>query len=417
MSLVLLLGSLFLLSTLPAATLTRSEAVALALQHNLEVKLARSQWDAARARALSAWSLPDPEIGAEFEQLSRPGDFGGFAERSIGVSQTIESPMKWWLNRRAVAQEAEGTRAAVFEWAKLDVSTRVVIAFDQVLLRKQVLRQEAANELLLQEFTHKARLRHDAGDVPELAVLRAEVEAGRATSRVEAAKQKLELAQSQMWTLLGAYSTADLQLEDAAPSDVQGDRQPNATLQQAQSRGLQNRSDLQGALRRIEEHRALRNAERAGLWPDITVGVARQTLREGGKNEGAWRVGLGLEVPIWGGFRKRGALAERKADLIGAQAEADRLRQQIMLEVQTAYVDLTTASRQLALFDERILQGAEQAQFAAARSYVEGKASYLEVLDSQRSLLHTRIEYANILFNYRKARAALERACGGGVER
>ena len=72
-----------------------------------------------------------------------------------------------------------------------------------------------------------------------------------------------------------------------------------------------------------------------------------------------------------------------------------------------------TAADQVRLFDDRVLRAAEQAQEAASNSYDEGKATYLEVLESQRTLLQTRTEYTDILLTYREARAALERAAGG----
>ena len=64
-----------------------------------------------------------------------------------------------------------------------------------------------------------------------------------------------------------------------------------------------------------------------------------------------------------------------------------------------------------------VLQEAEFARKSASRSYEQGKATYLDVLDSQRTLLLTRTEYADILLTYREAWTALERASGGGLER
>ena len=59
--------------------------------------------------------------------------------------------------------------------------------------------------------------------------------------------------------------------------------------------------------------------------------------------------------------------------------------------------------------------GAEQALAAANRSYAEGKATYLEVLETQRALAETRIEYARTLLAHSVARTKLERAVGGAL--
>ena len=390
--------------------MTRQSAIALALRNNPEVKAARAEWDAARARARAAWAPPDPEFEVEFEGLKRLSDPGGFAERSIGVVQTIEFPLKWWLNHKAADREAKATRASTYELTRLDVATRVAATFDRVLSRQQVLAFEAEHEFLVQGFARKARLRHEAGDVPQLEVLRAEVESGRAASRVAAARNELAVARGQLNTLLAYDEAGELELNGTlAPSGL------GLTLEDALARGLQRRPDLQGARWVVESHRAHLGAQRASLFPDLCIGVFRQTLRDAGASENLWRFGLALEIPLWGALGQRGELVEAGAEVAGAEAEAERLRREVKLEVETAYRNLITAADQVTLFDERVLHEAEEAQHAAARSYDEGKASYLEVLSAQRTLLETRVEYADILFAYREALAALDRAMGGDL--
>jgi cobalt-zinc-cadmium efflux system outer membrane protein len=391
-----------------AEPLTREGAVALALRENPEIKAARAEWDAARARARVAWAPPDPVVEAEFEELERLGDPGDFGERSIGGVQTIEFPIKWWLNHKAADQRALAVQAAVFQLARLDVATRVEVAFDRVLSRQQVLSYETEHEILLQDFARRVRRRHEAGDVPELEALRSGVEAGRATSRVAATSNELSVARSQLQALLAQDNTTTLELKGTL-----GHRDVSLQLEDAQALGLRYRPDLQGALYEVESRRAQRGAVRAGLFPDLSVGVFRQTLRNAGAEEGRWRLAVALEVPLWGGIRQRGNLAEARAEVVGAQADAERLRRQVMLEIQTSYQDLMTATDQVSLFDERILHEAEQAQAAAARSYDEGKVSYLDVLSTQRTLLETRVEYADILFSYREALAVFKGAMGG----
>jgi cobalt-zinc-cadmium efflux system outer membrane protein len=407
-----LLGSVLLGSVLEARgePMTRQSAIAVALRNNPEVKAARAEWDAARARAKAAWAPSDPEFEIEFEELKRLSEPGEFAERSIGISQTIEFPLKWWLNRKAADREAKAVRASVYNLTRLDVVTRVAASFDRVLSRQQVLALETEHEILLVNFARKTRLRHEAGAVPQLEVLRAEVESGRAASRVVAAGNELALARGQLSVLLAHDGAGELELNGADPA-----RGPELTLEEAQARGLQRRPDLQGARRLLESHRALLGARRAGLFPDLSVGVFRQTLRDAGASESLWRLGLAMEIPLWGALRQRGDLAEAKAKLAGAEAEAERLRREVKLEVETAYRNLKTAQDQVALFDERILREAKAAQRAAGRSYDEGKASYLEVLSAQRTLLETRVEYADIQFAYREASAALDRAMGGDL--
>ena len=76
---------------------------------------------------------------------------------------------------------------------------------------------------------------------------------------------------------------------------------------------------------------------------------------------------------------------------------------------------MTAAEERVRLFEARIVNEAELAYDAARRGYEEGKVSYLELLEAQRALTETRMEYAQTLFNYRSALATLERAVGGDL--
>ncbi len=391
-----------------AELLTREGAVDLALQHNPEVKAARAEWDAARARAMGTWTPQDPEFEAEFEELTDVSHPGGFRARSIGVTQTIESPLKWLHTRRAAREEAKAVRLAVYELSRIDVASRVNVAFDDVLFRQQIFGFEMQQLTLVQDFGRKARLRLEAGDIPQLEVLRADVESGRAASHVAAARNDLAVALGALRTLLAMDSEQELVLSGAPATDAL-----DLTLAQALELALEHRPDLRGAGHELASRRARRGAARAGLIPDVKVGVARQTFRDAGATENLWRLGIGVELPLWGGVRQRASLAEAGAELVRAESEAEGLRRTVLQEVETAYRNMMTASSQVALFDDSLLRQAELSQEAVVRSYAEGKASYLEVLDVQRTLLETRREYATAAFAYREALSSLDRATGG----
>jgi cobalt-zinc-cadmium efflux system outer membrane protein len=58
------------------------------------------------------------------------------------------------------------------------------------------------------------------------------------------------------------------------------------------------------------------------------------------------------------------------------------------------------------------LPGAESAFNASQEGYLEGKFSYLDVLDVQRSLFDAKDTYINSLVSYHKALTSLERLIG-----
>ena len=161
--------------------------------------------------------------------------------------------------------------------------------------------------------------------------------------------------------------------------------------------------------------RVLHGAAQAALVPDLSVGLFRQRRRQAAGEKSLWRVDIGLEIPLWAPFGQRGQLAEARAEAGRSEAEVEVVRRRVLLEVANAFRDVQTAGRQVGLFQQDVLRGAEQALAAANRSYAEGKATYLEVLETQRALAETRIEYARTLLAHSVARTKLERAVGGAL--
>jgi len=388
--------------------LTRADAIGLALEHNPQVKAARQVWQGARARARQAGAIPDPELELEFEGLAALGRVGDFSERSIGVVQRLEFPLKWWHRRKAGHLLAEASRLAAFETTRLDVVLRVSVAYDRIVLQQNILQHTRQNLDLTRAVQRKAQIRFEAGDVPQFEVVRAQVEAARATNQVTLAKNGLAAAQAQFNTLLARPLNTAFSLIDSLAY------QPfTADLDQLKAMAVAQRPDLLGAQLRSTALRTQQAAATAAYVPDLNVGLFRQRLRNGTSELDFWRLNFALEVPLWALSRQRAERAEvrAKADQVEAQQEA--VRHQVLLDTARAYLDVSTAQEQVALFQGRILPEAERAFEVASRSYDEGKAAYLELLEAQRTLTETQIEYLQSLFGYHVAKAQLEWAVAG----
>lgn len=393
-----------------AEVFSREEAVRLAVERNPRISAARQQWKGLQAQAVQARALPAPEAEVEWEGLPEAASIGDFEERNMGIRQQFGWPMEWWRRKQAVDLKTEAVRWSALIMAELDITTETRTVYDRVLSGRQILAYEKENLELTRDFLQKARLRFEAGDVPQLEVLRARVEVGRAVSQVASAKNALAAAQGALNTLM-ARDTG-LAIETVGALEY---HPVLLDLYQLKQQALAQRPDLLGAEQSASSRRALQGAVRASLVPDLNVGLFRQKVRQPTGDENLWRVEVGLEIPLWAPFSKRGELAEARAEVGQAEAEVDVIRRQILLEVETALGDVQTAGQLVELFKTNVLHEAEQARMVADRSYEEGKATYIEVLEAHRALAETRLEYAQMLLQYSVARTELERAVGGGL--
>ena len=409
---LIFLAAPFLLASLPpsearAEALSRGDAVRLAIERNPAVEAARQAWEAALARARLAGALPDPELEMELEEVPALGSPGDYGERIIGLGQRVEFPLKWWHRRQAGRRQAEAVRLSILETARLDMRLRARRAYDRVVLQETVLLHTRRDRELAGEILRQARIRFEAGDVPELDAIQAGVEAGRADNRLTAAASALDAARKGLNALLARPLDTPFTLSDSRI------REPlEAGLGELREAALRQRPELAGAAMSLGSLRSRQAAATASWWPDLHLGLGR--MRQHGDHvEDSWRVSLAAEVPLWAFSRQRAEVAEARAEAARVEAEGEALRYQVLLETEEAWLDLKAAAGQAALFDGRILPGTERALTVAVRSYEEGQSTYLELLEARRTWVETRIEYARALFEYRAAEAALERAVGG----
>ena len=392
-----------------AEGMSRINAIRLVVERNPAVEAARNAYEVARAQARQAGALPDPELELEFEEVPELGSLSEYGERTIELSQRVEFPLKWWHRLQAGRQHAEATRLAVFEMTKLDITLQAKQAYDRITLQKSLLQHAQQDLDLAQNILRQADIRFEAGDVPQLDVMRASVEVGRATNRLTAAKNDLSVAKTSLNALLARPLQTPFALADSLVY-----RPVETHLDQLTAAALKQRPDLAGTELQLKALQSQQAAATAAYWPDLNVGLGRQQRHEGGGHEeNSWKVRFGIEIPLWAFSRQRGERAEAKAEVAKVVAERDVVRYQVLLETEQAYLDLNTAEEQVALFQDQILPEAERAFEVAGRSYDEGKLTYLELLEAQRTWIETQIEYAQVLFKYRAATAALERAIAG----
>ncbi len=388
-------------------TLTPDQAVAWALEHNPKVIGAKKAWDAARARIWPARMLPDPQMIFEYEELPGALRLSRSGNRFIGFSQTLEFPTKPYLRGRVADREAQAARTD-YESARLEVAAEATKSCGEVWASQSIQRYAAENLKLADEFRDKTKVRVEAGDASSVEALRAEVEAGRAEAEVTGAENRVALAKASLNALLNQ----DL----SAPVEVIGEltyRPLGADLQTLRQTALEHRPDLQGAKAALEGAKADRALTASALLPDLSFQIYRQTLRGEGD---FWKAGFGFTVPLWAFGRQRGEIAGAGAGVARAEAEQIAARNQALLEVEEAYLNVRTSEKRVLLYRDRVLPGAEETYRVVRRRYDEGRSNYLEVIDAGRTLAETRVASVEALLDYHAAVADLTRAVGGRLE-
>lgn len=404
------LASLWTAATSAVAdVLTREAAVAVVLDDHPEVLASKAAWSVARGRHLQNSILSDPELEIEFEELPGVLDTGQFGERNVSVTQMIENPVKWFYRNKSSGYNVESVRLAGYEMTRLRMAARAKIAFDRVLADEMILASTTENFELSRSLSHRARIRFDAGDIPKLELLRALVEEARAQNRRTEAKGRMIGSRQGLNVLMGRSGGSDLELSGNLSTEAFV-ISPDMLRQETTSR-----PDVRGAEQSLAANRAARSATLASWVPDLNLGIGRQTIDSTVGRSSFWRASLGFSLPLWAPFRQRGEWIAASANRALAEAELASVTRSAGLEVDEAFLAYQTGQEQVRLFEDRILKLAEETYRVAQESYSHGKASYLDLLGAQKTLMASRIEHVEALLAFRTAIAELELAVGANL--
>lgn len=382
--------------------LTLEEVTARALAGHPTLQAASAEAAAREAVALQAGLRPNPEVSLEVEELGAAGG-GDALETTLALEQTLELGGKRAKRRHAAARGADLAR-----WhhasARQDLLAEVHTAFFEALAAQERLAQAEVLADLAERSFRIVQERVDAGKVSPIekiqarvALASAQVDLRRARSRWDGARRRLAAlwggTRGEVGALTGSLAAAPLP--------------PEAELEAL----LPGNPDLARWETEIAHKKAELEAARSLAVPDLTLSGGVRSI--GGGDEVAGLVGVSLPLPLFD--RNQGAVAEARAGLDRARAEARGALLQVRAELAAAYQEAETAQTEARSLAEEILPDAEAAFEAVREGYRLGKFDLQRFLDVQRSVVEARTQLLDALETYHLARIRLARLTGGLV--
>ncbi|MCW5776501.1 MAG: TolC family protein [Phycisphaeraceae bacterium] len=354
---------------------TTEDYVRYALYHSPEVESAYQRWRAAAERMPQARALPDPRADFEYDFRSD--------EAMIGAMQ--EFPWPGTLREREAAAMRGATSAwREFEAARLAIAERVTIAVHETAYLDAAIGITRDNLDLLSSLEQviRARYRVGAGSHPEL--IRAQVELGELEDRLA---QMLAMRPA-----LVAELNAALNRPTDAAVPAMGRVAGRVVRESAAALAGVARGANPGLLaldERVEEQRRLERVARLEGLPGFGAGVEYTFLENdmGDDLDGdPVKLRLALSVPLWRekyNAAAREAMALRLAIAHEREGEANR----VAAEVSRAWFEHTDAHRRVGLYERTLIPKAEESLRASLAGFRAGETSFLDLLDTERTLL------------------------------
>ena len=389
-----------------------------ALDNNRDVKVAVNR--ISQSRAALGISEADSYPRLDVEAGVNRGDFTGAGKSaSVATNAYLVAPLSWEIDfwgkfRRADAAARANLIASEYglRTVQLTLVAEVVSGYYQLLdfhrrlgISERTLESRIDSLVIIQQ-------RFDRGIISQLDVNQAEIQREIAAAAIPLYERSISKTENRLSILLG-------QLPDSikVPDDNSLLSSPPDIPVGVPADILKRRPDIAEAsflLRAQTQNIGIAEALR---WPSIsltgTLGFASTELDSVTIDGSVWSVGGQLFGPVFdfGQNKRRVEIEELITQQFLFQFENKILN--AFREVEDSLVEIKTYREELAA-NERQLKAARNANRLALERYDKGVSSYLEVLDTERTLFSTDLQQSQTQQLYLSAFVNLYKALGGG---
>jgi outer membrane protein TolC len=392
--------------SLSADRLVLGELLERARKTNPELAALREEAFSAEAIARAEGRLDDPTLKIELEDLStkRPLEAGpGNAMMTrYTLSQMFPFPGKRSLKEQMANKEAEGARAAISS-AELELTAMVKEAYFEYAFIDESIRVTNEIKELLSTAAGIAGTMYSTGQVSQQDVIKLNVEQAMLTDELIMLEARREAAAAEIKSLVYMDQSEELGGNAELPKE-------RVSFDAGELMKVALESTPEIAMLKADTEGSELGAKLAGknYYPDFMVGVA-PIQRDGSFD--SYDLMFQVNIPIWRG--KYADLSEgAKAKARQAHARLNAGKNRKALEVKSAAIEVEASLRQMELFETSLVPQAELSYESALRNYRTGRIDLLMLLETERDLRKTRIDYLKALFEYNRRLSNLERASG-----
>jgi outer membrane protein len=404
----------------PAALgqLTLADVVDMALKANPATRVswaqARAAADAYGSSRGSLFPALDADLNAiRSRSLALPGRVAG--ERTqYGPSLTLSYLALDFGGRGGGIESAKQTAIAA-DLAHNTVIQNTILAVESAAFSylatralrdaQRTTRQEAEASLAAAEERHRVGLATIAD------VLQAKTARSQAELALETLDGLLQVSRGSLAVAIGLPANTAIDIPEVPAADSVGF--VTESVDSLIARAVRSRPELAQARAQASASAAEIRVARSARMPSLLLGsTGGYTASNVSTFQGnTYTLNAGLSVPLFAGFSRQYDVRNATDEYDAAAARVETTRQQIALQVFTAYYLLQTATQRVHTAAD-LLASAQQSETVARGRYREGVGSIVDLLIAQSALATARAQDAQTRWEWRAALAQLAHDAG-----
>ena len=411
----------FSLGTVDAAEImnvTLDETIQRAFENNRSIKESVAEREGAFWSLSEARRQTNPRVTWSFSGAR----VGGLAYRDNNLQSTFSNSASLSMPIYQGGRLSEGRKSARYALSSADlalentmqtVRLQSTVYYFNVLQYRNLIEVYEEEVLTLQEHLRNVNAQFRVGTVAKVDVLESQVELANAQQNLVNIQNQYDVAVAQLNNYIGLPADTILR-----PQDTLTYRNYNLKLSDCTTYALENRADAAMADYAVKRAESAKRAAKAGWRPTVNASVSKEIDTEhlfSHKYSDQWRAGISASWDIFDGGITRAQVNQAEAELVRVQEVAAQTREQIQLEVQSYFLQLHAAEKNIGTTRASVTLAEENYKIAQVR-YAAGVGTNLDVMDASRKLTEARSNYFTALYNYNTAKASLDRYMGVPVE-
>lgn len=426
---------LFLVLGIPSAIaqveVTLEQAVALALEKNYDVRIARNISEAAatddnwavtgflprvNVDAASVWT--DNEQALRFLDATRNNSGEAKANNisaSVQATWTLFDGTRMFATRERISEVAEQSELLVKE-QMINTIAQVITSYYDIVRQKQQLKAIQEQMLVSEERVKLAEKKLEVGTGIRPELLQAKVDYNAQKTQVLQQETMIAQLKEELNNMVGLSLPEGYDVADTIIIDL------NLRMDESFQNLDNTNYSLMASRRNVNIASLSLRERRAEYFPSIDFSVARTFSRNDNarqinpfgpvynRTEG-WNYGFTLSFPILGGFNTPRLTQLAKIELDRQQLLFEQQRNTTNVELRNAFTNYDNA-RKILLIEEENIGLARENLFIALESFKRGVNTFIELRTAQQSLAEAYNRLISARYNAKVAETELLRLNG-----
>ncbi len=376
-----------------------------AMEKNPGLKTKKYEYEAARAKVIDAWLPEDPMVGVDVEGQPDLFNFDERVNNEWMIEQTIPFPTKLFL-RGVIASKEADMAYQQYKEEERSLIWHLEQPYYELYLANKTVEALEENQTLLDQLFKAVKARYESNQAGQDDLLKIQIELSKNSIEIFNWKEKAHIQEAHLSHSLDESLETEYVFMDFAKRAPFIYARPD--LDKA---ALDKRPELKALLIGIERAGAARALAHTEWLPDIVGRIETRRFRDDSPDE--YDTFVGISVPVWSLLKGAGGKWKSSQEELKAAHEMyRRMKNEVLLAVHEAFSKIKAAGNALNIYETSILPQAKQQVEVALSSYEAGKADFLAVIDAQRTLKSTQIEYHKAVAEYEMGFSDLRLAVG-----